>query len=127
MVLFLKEDYPVTHALLEKVNVSSRSATGGRTIPNLVQLFDLILKKNKETFEFLVSFQLHRIHFNRVFKVLPMTLQILQMFYPHSVAKVVLNQFLNTEFHCKEVKSDFQRAPGRSSWSYETHNMRLYT
>ena len=55
MVLFLREDYPITHALLEKVNVSSRSATGGRTIPNLVQLFDMILKKNKETFEFLVS------------------------------------------------------------------------
>ena len=127
MVLFLKEDYPVAHALLEKVNVSSRSATGGRTIPNLVQLFDMILQKNKETFEFLVSYNLRVICLTRVFKVLPMTLQVLQEFYPHSVAKVVLNQFLNAEFHCKEVKSDFQRAPGRSSWSYETHNVRLYT
>ena len=55
-MLFLKEDYPITHALLDKFNISARNADGCRTIPNLVQLFDIILVKNKETFEFLVSF-----------------------------------------------------------------------
>ena len=55
-MLFLKEDYPVTHALLDKFNITARNANGRRTIPNLTQLFDIILAKNKETFEFLVSF-----------------------------------------------------------------------
>ena len=54
-MLFLKEDYPVTHALLDKFNITSRNADGRNTIPNLIQLFDIILAKNKETFEFLVS------------------------------------------------------------------------
>ena len=56
-MLFLKEDYPVTHALLDKYNITARNANGRRTIPNLVQLFDIILAKNKETFEFLVSYE----------------------------------------------------------------------
>ena len=55
-MLFLKEDYPITHALLDKFNITARNANGRRTIPNLTQLFDIILAKNKETFEFLVSF-----------------------------------------------------------------------
>ena len=54
-MLFLKGDYPVTHALLDKFNITSRNADGRNTIPNLTQLFDIILAKNKETFEFLVS------------------------------------------------------------------------
>ena len=56
-MLFLREDYPVTHALLDKFNISSQNAQGRNTIPNLIQLFDIILAKNKETFEFLVSFE----------------------------------------------------------------------
>ena len=56
MVLFLREDYPVTHAVLDKLNISARNASGGRTIPNLVQLFDIIFEKNQENFEYLVSF-----------------------------------------------------------------------
>ena len=55
-MLFLKGDYPVTHALLDKFNITSRNADGRNTIPNLIQLFDIVLAKNKETFEFLVSF-----------------------------------------------------------------------
>ena len=55
MVLFLREDYPITHAVLDKLSISARNAAGNQTIPNLVQLFDIIFAKNRENFEYLVS------------------------------------------------------------------------
>ena len=57
MVLFLRGDYPITHAVLDKLNISARNAAGNQTIPNLVQLFDIIFEKNRENFEYLVSYK----------------------------------------------------------------------
>ena len=55
MVLFSKDNYPRTHAVLERLNIKSYNAEGGATIPNLSVLFQKILKSDKETFTYFVS------------------------------------------------------------------------
>ena len=54
MVLFSKDNYPITHSVLERLKIKSVNAEGAATIPNLVILFQKIFKKNKETFDFYV-------------------------------------------------------------------------
>ena len=58
MVLFSKDNYPITHSVLERLKVKSVNSEGSATIPNLVILFQNIFKKNKETFDFFVSFNI---------------------------------------------------------------------
>ena len=50
MVLFLQADYPVTHGVLKKLNVSSTTKDGRATVPNLSQLFEIIFPTDEETF-----------------------------------------------------------------------------
>ena len=59
---------------------------------------------------------------------MPMTLQVLQEFYPHPEAKVCLNLFFNAEFRCQEIKPGFDSGSEyRKKWTYKTHNFRLYS
>ena len=65
MVLFSKDNYPVTYSVLERLKVKSVNAEGAATIPNLVVLFQKIFKKNKETFDSYVRSEIRDLLFSK--------------------------------------------------------------
>ena len=55
MVLFTADDYPISNAVLAKLNVVSTNSAGHPTVPNLSLLLDMLYPKNEEDFTHVVG------------------------------------------------------------------------
>ena len=98
MVIFSTENYPVTHSVLQKLNVKSINSEGRPTVPNLTAFLKLVFPENKETFQYLVRNNFRYLLIYALFQITPIFLETMSVFFPTSCSRVALNEYLTHVF-----------------------------
>lgn len=100
-MLFNSENYPVAFRVLAELGFAARTTNSRSTLPNFMGLFNLLLPKNQETYDYAVSPIYFFILNNFIVQVVPMFLETFQYFFPHGSAKIALNEYLNISSQTK--------------------------